>query len=123
MKDYTKQAKELYQGTEAFQEYEEKQQTWQPGAEETFAEEFMGLFKEFGDLLRAGEASSSPAAQAQVQKLQTYITEHFYHCTPEILSGLGQMYAAGGEFTENIDKAGGPGTAQFASESIAIYTE
>ena len=115
---YAEQAKELYQGTDAYREYEEKRKTWQPGTEETFAEAFMALFREFGDLLRAEEAPASPAAQAQVKKLQTYITEHFYTCTPEILEGLGQMYAAGGEFTENIDNAGGAGTAQFAAEAI-----
>jgi hypothetical protein len=31
------------------------------------------------------------------------------------------MYGSGGEFTENIDKAGGPGTAAFAAEAIRIY--
>ena len=31
------------------------------------------------------------------------------------------MYAAGGAFTENIDKAGGEGTAAFAQRAIAIY--
>lgn len=61
------------------------------------------------------------AAQAQVKKLQDYITEHFYTCTDEILSGLGKMYAAGGSMTENIDKAGGKGTAEFVSEAIEIY--
>ena len=42
-------------------------------------------------------------------------------CTKEILNSLGEMYAAGGEFTENIDKAGGEGTAVFAQRAIAIY--
>ena len=42
---------------------------------------------------------------------------------PEILSGLGQMYAAGGEMTENINSYGGAGTAEFASEAIRIYCE
>ena len=59
--------------------------------------------------------------QAQVKELQNYITQHFYHCTPQILSALGKMYAGGGEFTENIDKAGGPGTAEFAAKAIEIY--
>lgn len=116
--EYAEQAKELYKDSDAYREFEEKQKTWQPGAEEAFAEEFMGLFREFGDLLRAEEKPDSPAAQAQVKKLQEYITGHFYRCTPEILAGLGQMYAAGGEFTENIDAAGGPGTAAFASAAI-----
>ena len=41
--------------------------------------------------------------------------------TDRILAGLGQMYAAGGEMTENIDRAGGNGTAEFASRAIRIY--
>ena len=64
---------------------------------------------------------SEEKVQAQVKKLQTYITEHYYKCTNEILSGLGVMYTAGGEFTENIDKAGGRGTAVFAAKAIEIY--
>ena len=31
------------------------------------------------------------------------------------------MYAAEGEFTENIDKAAGEGTAAFANEAIKVY--
>ena len=35
--------------------------------------------------------------------------------------GLGQMYAAGDEMNENIDRAGGPGTGDFARRAIEIY--
>ena len=48
-------------------------------------------------------------------------TENYYPCTKEILNSLGEMYAAGGDFTENIDKAGGEGTAVYAQRAIAIY--
>ena len=37
-------------------------------------------------------------------------------------NGLGKMYASGAEFTENIDKAAGAGTAAFVAEAIEIYT-
>lgn len=56
-----------------------------------------------------------------VKDIQNYITENFYECTNEILAGLGKMYAAGGEFTTNIDSAGGPGTARFVSLAIEEY--
>ena len=79
----------------------------------------MGLFVEFGQLLHLSPADE--AVQRQVKKLQEYITEHFYTCTTEILKGLGEMYAAGGSMTENIDKAAGKGTAVFAAEAIRIY--
>ena len=59
--------------------------------------------------------------EAKNGKLQSFITEHFYKCSNEILSGLGKMYAGGGEFTENIDKMGGEGTAEFTHRAIQIY--
>ena len=56
-----------------------------------------------------------------IRTLQSFITEHFYKCSNEILSGLGKMYAGGGEFTENINKMGGEGTAEFTHRAIQIY--
>ena len=63
----------------------------------------------------------STEVQAWVRELQAYITEHFYNCTPQILIGLGEMYAGGGSMTENIDAAGGKGTGEFARKAIRIY--
>ena len=65
--------------------------------------------------------AADPIVRDQVRKLQAFITENYYTCTKEILSGLGKMYAGGGEFTKNIDAAGGEGTAAFANEAIQIY--
>ena len=56
-----------------------------------------------------------------MKKLQDFISERFYHCSDEVLAGLGQMYGAGGEFTANIDAAAGEGTANFASRAIEAY--
>ena len=55
------------------------------------------------------------------KKLQEYITENFYNCTDEILLSLGGMYASGGDFTANIDKVGGEGTAEFACRAIEAF--
>jgi len=77
------------------------------------------LFSEFGELKFL--TPDDDRVQEQVKKLQQYITDHYYQCTTEILYGLGQMYAAGGEFTENIDKTGGVGTSQFVQEAIQVY--
>ena len=64
---------------------------------------------------------ASDTAQALAAKLQGFITKNYYTCTKEIFGGLGKVYAAGGEFTENIDKAGGAGTAAFAAAAIEEY--
>ena len=81
--------------------------------------QMMELFVEFGAM--RGAKPDAPEAQAQVKKLQEYITAHYYQCTDEILAGLGQMYTADEAFRENIDKAGGEGTAAFAGRAIACH--
>ena len=128
LEEYAKRAREQYSDTDAYKEYEVKSAGRTDEQEQTFAEEFMAIFAKFG-ALRSGNketgnkaaAPESVEAQALVQELRDYITEHFYNCTPEILAGLGKMYAADGEFKENIDAAGRPGTAEFASKAIESY--
>ena len=80
---------------------------------------FMLIFAEFGKLKEQDAASDM--VQLQVKKLQDFISEHYYKCSKEILSGLGKMYAEGGEFTENIDNYGGQGTAEFTAKAIEIF--
>ena len=119
LEEYSKRAKAQWGDTAAYREYEEKAKDRTDKDEENMGEGLMRIFAEFGkikDLDPAGEE-----AQALVKKLQDYISCNYYSCTNEILAGLGTMYAAGGEFTENIDAAGGPGTAEFACKAIGIY--
>ncbi len=117
--EYAKQAKEHWGTTDAYKEFERKSQGRTKEKEQAVMKLFMQVFVEFGQMKDL--PSDSGDVQAQVKKLQDFITEHFYNCTDEILSGLGKMYAAGGEFTANIDKAGGEGTAEFVAEAIEIY--
>lgn len=119
MDEYAEQAKAAWGHTEAYKEFEEKSKNWGESDMKDINTNLMGLFVEFGQLLHLSPADE--AVQRQVKKLQEYITEHFYTCTTEILKGLGEMYAAGGSMTENIDKAAGKGTAVFAAEAIRIY--
>ena len=79
----------------------------------------MGIFAEFGAIRKEDPASGR--AQELVRKLRDFITEHYYTCSDQVLSGLGQMYAAGGAMTENIDRAGGAGTAALVSEAIRAF--
>ena len=117
--EYCKQAKENWGKTDAYKEFEQKAGSWTKEDEKSLFKEFMQLFVEFGELKEQNPASED--AQKQVKKLQDYITEHFYNCTPQILKGLGRMYSGGGEFTENIDSYAGTGTAEFAAKAIEIY--
>ena len=113
--EYQQQAENLYGKTEAWQQYKSKpaQQVRDAGAK------VMDFFAELGQMKHL--AADSEEVQTWVKGLQEFFTANFYDCTPQILKGLGEMYAGGGSMTENIDKAGGPGTGAFAKEAIDIY--
>ena len=117
--EYADQAKRRWGTTDAYREYAEKSRGRSPQEEDALRQGLTAIFAEFGRL-RADDPAS-PQAQALVKRLQAYITEHYYHCTPEILKGLGSLYAAGGDFTQNIDRVGGAGTAEFAERAIAVF--
>jgi len=116
--EYAQRAKAEWGDTPEYKEFEEKDSKRTAAENDQLTERFMTLFAEFGEL--KGGSPDSPEAQAQVRKLQSFITENMYTCTDEILRGLGKMYAAGGEFTENIDRAGGKGTAEFTATAIEV---
>ena len=119
MDEYTAQAKAEWGNTEAYKEYEKKTKQMSDTQKETAWVDMMEQFVAFGKLTK--KEPSSKEVQDQVKQLQQYITEHFYTCSNEILAGLGKMYASGGSMTENIDKAGGKGTAEFVSKAIEVY--
>ena len=117
--EYSARAKEKWGGTDAYREYEQKTAGQSKDDARSAADGLMDIFRELGEIRTSPPASAE--AQALVKKLQAYITAHYYTCTSQILRSLGQMYAAGGEMTENIDKAGGQGTAVFAKDAIEIF--
>ena len=119
MEEYAAQAKASWGTTAAYREYEEKTKNRPAEEELELGEQMMQIFAELGKVKDGSPASEE--AQALVKKLQAFITEHYYACSREILSGLGRMYAGGGEMTENIDRYGGAGTGVFANEAIQIY--
>ena len=119
--DYVAQARAMWGNTPAYQEYQEKAKNRGKEEEAQLGDGLMELFVRMGKLV--GQDPAADGAQALVQELQQYITAHFYTCTPQILRGLGQMYAGGGSFTENIDSAAGAGTARFAHQAIEIYCQ
>lgn len=114
---YTVEAKQKWGKTPAWQEFEKKNVT--PRQAQENAAELMDIFARFGAIRDTSPASRE--ARALVAELQGFITRHYYTCTKEILQGLGQMYIAGGSMTENIDAAGGTGTAQFAHAAIEEF--
>lgn len=121
MDRYAAEAKEKWGETEAYKEFEQKTADRSNAQLQQTGDALMAIFAELGAIHYLPPASAE--AQALIAKLQSFISEHYYTCTKQILRGLGQMYIAGDAMTENIDRAGGEGTAAFAHESIEIYCQ
>ncbi len=119
--EYAAQAKATWGNTDAYKEYEQKTEHLNDEEKNHIGEKMMELFVEFGQMM--DKEPDHEAVQAQVKKLQDYITDNFYTCTNQILGYLGRMYSGGGSMTENIEKAGGEGTAEFVHKAIEIYCE
>ena len=117
--EYAAEAKASWGKTDAYREYEKKAAGRTKEETIDISERMMQHFARFGRMLHLSPAD--PAVQSEVRALQAFITENFYTCTPEILAGLGRIYSGGGDMTENIDRAGGSGTAEFAARAIEIY--
>lgn len=117
--EYARQAKESWGPTKEYKEFEAKNSNKTLSEMKSMGDQLMSMIAEFGT--KKDKDPADPAVQAQVKKVQEYITENFYTCTKEILKGLGTMYGGGGEFTKNINAVGGDGTAEFAAEAIKVY--
>ena len=116
---YTAEAKARWGKTKAWQEYEQKAAGQTAEQKQSTGDALMDIFARFGKIRHLSPESQE--AQELVASLQDFITRHYYTCTKPILQGLGNLYIAGDSMTENIDKAGGEGTAQFAHDAIGIY--
>lgn len=115
---YKEEVQQRYGKTKAYQEFSEKKydnDQWKKMSEES--DEIM---RQFAVSKNMNLSASDESVQNLVEQWRTYITNHYYTCTKEILSGLGQMYVGDERFTKNIDQHG-EGTAQFMADAIAVY--
>lgn len=120
MNEYAKRAREQWGKTDAYREFEEKNRVRTDNDNINLANQMMEFFVRFGRI-KEGSPKSEEAFEL-VRSLQSFITDNYYNCSDEILFSLGKAYGAGGEFTENINRHAGKGSAEFASKAIEEYS-
>lgn len=114
VESYIKEAKQKWGLTEEYKEFEKKQSDFCKNTDE-----FMHIFAEIGAAKHL--APESDEVQKLIEKLQNFITENYYTCTKDTLLWLGRMYTCDERFKNNIDKAGGSGTADFCEKAIKAF--
>ena len=117
---YKEEVREKWGKTDAYKEHTERTKNYSGQKWNELADGMDRIMAEFAACMIKDEATDSPTVQNLVKTLQNHITENYYLCTNEILSGLGQMYVADERFKTNIDKHA-DGTAAFVCEAIGIY--
>lgn len=115
---YAAEAKARWGDTAAYKEYSAKKYTAEQ--QDSALSGLESIMAEFAECKANGESPDSDEVLALVKKWQDFITDNFYKCTKEILSGLAEMYTADERFKANIDRYG-DGTAQFMYEAIKAY--
>lgn len=101
-KKYAKEVKERWGTSKAYEESEKKTSSYNKEKWGDINQETSEIFKGFAELRNSDPGSEE--VQELVRRWQKYITDNFYTCTNEILSGLGLMYVEDERFKENLCK-------------------
>lgn len=117
---YAQEVKERWGATQAYAEFAGNSRGLSQGQREEAVAQLLSRFAQLG-ALRQQYSPADPTVQAQLSALQAFITSHYYHCTNEIFQGLGQLYVSDARMKDNIDQAGGDGTAEFIHRAIEFY--
>ncbi|MBN2879427.1 MAG: MerR family transcriptional regulator [Clostridia bacterium] len=115
---YKEEVKQRWGDTEAYRQSSKKTAAYKDEDWKRITTENSRIFDEFADCMNAKPGSKS--SDALVIEWQKHITDHFYDCTDEILSGLADMYVGDQRFSDNINKHG-EGLAEFICQSIKNY--
>lgn len=117
---YKEEVKARWGGTDAFAESEEKTAGYDAKKWGEADERMEEILKKIASCVHDGESPKGKRARQLVIEWKEYITDYYYKCTDEILSGLAEMYVGDGRFKESMDRAG-EGTAEFLSLAIREY--
>ena len=117
---YKAEAEAKWGNTDAYKEHAEKTRNYSEDKWNNLADGMNEILAEFAVCMKNDNAPDSDEAQNLVKALQNHIAGNYYHCTNEILAGLGKMYVLDERFKNNIDKHA-DGTAKFICEAITVY--
>ncbi|STO07075.1 MerR family transcriptional regulator [Exiguobacterium aurantiacum] len=87
---------------------------------EALSQQQVDLVKPLIDLFTAGVSVEDERVQTAVEANHAFINDHFYDCSLDMFSGLGQMYVADARFTAFYDKYA-PGLAVYYNDAIQHY--
>ena len=118
--NYKQEVKERWGSTDAYKEYSQKAKGYSKEKKNDLESEMNDIFCEFSMCMKNNIQVNSDQVLNLVSVLQNHITENYYRCTNEILTGLGQRYDYDARCRNNNDK-NGDGTAEYVRNAIEVY--
>ena len=116
--EYAEEARRRWGNTDAYKQSIQKTKRYTEKDWEIIENQSADIFKAFASCM--DNKDESKKTDDLVKEWQGYITNNFYDCTDEILSGLADIYVTDERFKKNIEKYG-TGLAEFISKSIKSY--
>ena len=113
---YQDEVAERWGDSDAYRQSARRTASYSKADWEAIRSEADRIYQAFAELMQAG--TPAPEAAELVDEHRDHISRWFYHCTPEIHAGLGQMYLADARFTATFD-ATAEGLAAYLAEAIA----
>lgn len=117
---YAKEVEERWGKTDAYRESAKKTAAYTAKDWAAVKAETDAVFSGFAALV--GHSPVSPEVRALVVKWRELISSRFYHCSDEMLAGLGEMYLVDERFAKTLN-AYGEGTAALMSEAMRRLNE
>ena len=119
LKEYENEVRTNWGSTIQYKEYKEKTNNRNNEELKCINNNLMNLFTEIGKIKHLPVEDEN--VLEKIKELKDYINNNYYNCNNEMLKSLGQMYINDVRFRNNIDKAGGEGTAKFVNEAILYF--
>lgn len=118
---YAEEARQRWGQTDAYKESQNRAAKYTKEDWAKISTEVNAIYSKVAVLMDAKEPED-PEVQELVRQWQEHISTYFYHCPPEMLRGLGDLYVSDERFTKNIDKYRA-GLAAFLRDAMHFFAD
>lgn len=118
---YDDEVRERWGGTDAYRQSRERTASYTKDDWKRATEQFDAIHRRMAELMAAGTPADSEEAMDTAEEHRRFISGTYYDCSPEMHTGLGEMYVSDPRFTAAYDKIR-PGLAGYLRDAIAAGT-
>ena len=116
---FESEVRERWGETREFAESQRRLKKYSQNDIDQAKQELLNITNDFAELKRTRISTDSPSAMNLVIQHRDHISRWWYECTPEIQSGLADIYISDSRFSEYYEKVE-PGLAQYVHDAIKV---